>query len=70
MLTLEINATQPWHMAPDGNVADITRRLAITPRSIRHSTFGFRHLPLLALRRHRDACARLFDGETELSLVA
>ena len=24
----------------------------------------------LALRRHRDARARLFDGETELSLVA
>ena len=29
MPTLVINATHPWLIEPDGNVAEITRRLAV-----------------------------------------
>ena len=35
MPTLEINATQPWHIAQDGNVAKITRRLAVMNLALR-----------------------------------
>ena len=107
MPTLEINATQPWLIAQPGNVAEITRRLAVVNLALRgiKADFGPEHavtfrralieadlvdcmVPLpgqLFYRTQIPAClwfgaknnaleapndARLFDGETELSLVA
>ena len=35
MPTLEINATQPWHIAQPGNVAEITRLLAVMNPALR-----------------------------------
>ena len=35
MPTLENNATQPWHIAQHGNVAEITRRLAVMNLALR-----------------------------------
>ena len=67
MPTLEINATQPWLIAPDGNVSEITR-LAVMNLALRgiEADFGPEHADTFRRDLHPKEVLHAFDNQVPL----